>query len=219
MTLPVKTLPYAGICASQSDCPTHVLQPQSHACHMMQSKMASNAKRRRVVDVDKGIHESIRRLGYENVKDHQRKVIESFVEGNDVFAVLPTGYGKSLCYFCLPYLCDYLDQRDPAKPWSVVIVVSPLMALMNDQVRSLTDKGVSAVVAKSGTEMEEDIKTSIVAGKFQIIFTTPELLVTNKEWIDVFRSPSLNQRLVCLVIDEAHCVKKWLVMIIMTSNG
>ena len=65
------------------------------------------------------------------------------------------------------------------------------MALMNDQVRSLTDKGVSAVVAKSGTEMEEDIKTSIVAGKFQIIFTTPELLVTNKEWIDVFRSPSL----------------------------
>ena len=101
MTLPVKTLPYAGICASQSDCPTHVLQPQSHACHMMQSKMAFNAKRRRVVDVDKGIHESIRRLGYENVKDHQTKVIESFVEGNDVFAVLPTGYGKSLCYFCL----------------------------------------------------------------------------------------------------------------------
>ena len=101
VTLPVKTLPYAGICASQSDCPTHVLQPQSHACHMMQSKMAFNAKRRRVVDVDKGIHESIRRLGYENVKDHQRKVIESFVEGNDVFAVLPTGYGKSLCYFCL----------------------------------------------------------------------------------------------------------------------
>ena len=82
MTLPVKTLPYAGICVSRSDCPTHVLQPQSHACHMMQSKMAFNAKRRRVVDVDKGIHESIRRLGYENVKDHQRKVtdIETYIQ-------------------------------------------------------------------------------------------------------------------------------------------
>ena len=89
-----------------------------------------------------------------------------------MFAVVPTGYGKCLCYFCLPYLRDYLDQRDPAKPWSVVIVVSPLMALMNDQVRSLTDNGVSAVVAESGMEMEEDIKTSIVACKFQIIFTT-----------------------------------------------
>ena len=145
------------------------------------------------MDVDKGIVESNRRLGYESMKEHQRKVIESFVEGNDVFAVLPTGYGKSLCYFCLPYLCDYLDQQDPVRPWSVVIVVSPLMALKNDQVRNLIDKGVNAVVAKSGTEMEEDIKSSIVAENFQIIFTTPELPITNKKWTDVFRSLSLSQ--------------------------
>ena len=145
------------------------------------------------MDVDKGIVESIRSLGYESMKEHQRNIIESFVDENDVFAVLPTGYGKSLCYFCWPFLCDYLDQRDPARPWSVVIVVSPLMALKNDQVRNLTDKGVSAVVAKSGTEMGEDIKSSIVAGDFQIIFTTPELLITSQKWTDVFRSPSLSQ--------------------------
>ena len=107
--------------------------------------MESTGKRR-VVDLDSAIDSSIRKLGYEKLKEHQRRVVQAFTEGNDVFAVLPTGYGKSLCYFCLPYLYDILDDRDPTTTWSVILVISPLNALMDDQVRTLTGKGVHAVV-------------------------------------------------------------------------
>ena len=74
---------------------------------------------------------SAQQLGYSSLKELQVKVVSSFVEGNDVFAVLLTGYGKTLCYACLPHLFDYLLQT---KEPSIVIVVTPLTAIMEDQV-------------------------------------------------------------------------------------
>ncbi len=74
---------------------------------------------------------SARKLGYSRLKEHQLQVILSFVEGNDVFGVLPTGYGKSLCYAVLPDLLDTLLQ--PAEP-SIVVIVTPLTAIMDDRV-------------------------------------------------------------------------------------
>ena len=70
-------------------------------------------------------------LGYPSLREKQVEVVESFVRGNDVFGVLPTGYGKSLCYGCLPATFDYLS---PGKDASIVVVVSPLVAIMTDQV-------------------------------------------------------------------------------------
>ena len=69
-------------------------------------------------------------LGYAESKSHQVRVIGQFVRGHDVFGVLPTGYGKSLCYTCLPLIFDQLLQRPSG--FSIVLTVSPLIALMRD---------------------------------------------------------------------------------------
>ncbi|XP_019858455.1 PREDICTED: uncharacterized protein LOC100633019 [Amphimedon queenslandica] len=155
--------------------------------------------------LDSAIDAAGRRLGYETVKEDQRYVIRSFLEGKDVFACLPTGYGKSLCYFILPLVYDILQGH--SSPWFVEIVISPLQALMKDQVKSLQDKGMTAV-SVMGRE-DEETKQGIVSGRYQVVFTTPELLLQNKDWIHVFQSASLTERLIAIVIDEAHCVKKW----------
>ena len=72
-------------------------------------------------------------LGYQQMKPQQLEVIESFIKGNDVFGVLPTGFGKSLCYGCLPLVYDTLLQKP--KGYSIALVVTPLVAIMKDQVR------------------------------------------------------------------------------------
>ncbi len=75
-------------------------------------------------------------LGY-TLKPEQKACIVQFASGNDVFVSLPTGYGKSLCYTLLPLVFDLLRG---VKGKSIVMVVSPLLALMKDQVRSITEK-------------------------------------------------------------------------------
>ena len=70
-------------------------------------------------------------LGYSELKELQMQVIVAFVMGKDVFAILPTGYGKSLCYACLPILLDDL-YRDSVRK-SIVVIVMPLTAIMEDQ--------------------------------------------------------------------------------------
>ena len=77
-----------------------------------------------------------RTMGYEGMKSEQLRIVESFVTGHDVFGVLPTGYGKSLCYACLPLVFDCLLQKPSC--FSIVLVVSPLVALMKDQVRQMS---------------------------------------------------------------------------------
>ena len=74
-------------------------------------------------------------MGYEGMKSEQLQIIEAIVTGHDVFGVLPTGYGKSLCYACLPLVFDCLLQK--SNGFSIVLVVSPLVALMKDQVRQI----------------------------------------------------------------------------------
>ena len=74
-----------------------------------------------------------RQLGFDSLKSLQLEVIMSFLAGKDVFAILPTGYGKSLCYALLPLLFDHLYQLHGDSA-SIVIVVTPLTAIMEDQV-------------------------------------------------------------------------------------
>ena len=73
--------------------------------------------------------EAVKVLGYQNVKKHQ---VESFVLGTDVFAVLPTGYGKSLCFACLPMVFDKLLKMSDG--FHIVLVVTPLVAIIKDQI-------------------------------------------------------------------------------------
>lgn len=75
-----------------------------------------------------------KKLGYESVKAEQMQVMSKFVEGNDVFAILPTGFGKSLCYLCLPIVFDMLQDHPSQKDLSIIVIVTPLTALIKDQV-------------------------------------------------------------------------------------
>ena len=77
------------------------------------------------------IDKAARTLGYDVIKELQLKVIKEVIKGKDVFAVLPTGYGKSLCYGCLPLAFDEIYK--PQEP-SIVCVISPLTAIIEDQV-------------------------------------------------------------------------------------
>ena len=73
-----------------------------------------------------------RKLGYKEMKQEQFWIVDYFVRGQDVFGVLPTGYGKSLCYACLPLVFDTLLKKPDGN--SIVLIVSPLVAIMKDQV-------------------------------------------------------------------------------------
>ena len=94
------------------------------------------------------VHEAIsnatKALGYEQLRTKQEMAVRSFLSGKDVFVCLPTGSGKSLCYCLLPKAFDYLRHVQDS---SIVVVVSPLIALMKDQVRAMTERNVMAVYA------------------------------------------------------------------------
>ena len=162
------------------------------------------------------------KLGYSQVKPDQLRAVRSFLEGNDVFVCLPTGAGKSLCYAILPSVHDSFrrggygqpsdsDAAEPAitKVSSVVLIVSPLIALMKDQVECFTRKGLKAVYIDSS---DEEAKIAAMSGEFQLVYISPETLINDRQWRRILESDYLRCNLVALVIDEAHCVRKWYVM-------
>ena len=78
------------------------------------------------------ITEAAKELGYLVMKPEQLDVAVAFIEGRDVFAILPTGFGKSLCYACLPVAFDKILKKE--RGYSIVVVITPLLAIMKDQV-------------------------------------------------------------------------------------
>ena len=124
-----------------------------------------------------------------------------FLRERDVFVSLPTGSGKSVCYCLLPLVFDFL--RHNARAQCIVVIVSPLIALMQDQVRAMRERGVSAVNAgMADDELAE-------SADFQLVFLSPESLFTDDRWRDMLQGAVYQKRLVGLVVDEAHCVKKY----------
>ena len=144
---------------------------------------------------------AVAHLGYAQLKELQERAIRCFLRGNDVFVCLPTGSGKSLCYCLLPKAFDVLRK---VHNQSIVVVVSPLIALMKDQVRVMSQRNVTTVYACE-TDVTEDIKN----GKFQLVFVSPETLLNGDRWHDALLGPVFQQNLVGIAIDEAHCVKTW----------
>lgn len=128
------------------------------------------------------------------------------MSGRDVFVVLPTGHGKSFCYGSVPRVFDKLKRVDK-KP--IVIVVSPLIALMKDQVRSFQAKRIPSVCVTADTESNQHEKNCVLSVMYQLLLISSELLLTKHCYRLMCRSPEYIERLVTLVIDEAHCVKKW----------
>jgi len=94
---------------------------------------------------------AIKSMGYTSFKSEQQRVVSSFISGRDVFVALPTGFGKSLCYGCLPQTFDSLKS---VAGQSIVVVVMPLPALMKDQVAAFTSKGLSSTYISADTDSE-----------------------------------------------------------------
>ena len=119
---------------------------------------------------------------------------------------LPTGFGKSAIYQALPYCVDALrDSSTGIKP--VILVVSPLIALMRDQVTSLKAKGVKATYL--GSHCSEEEHSAIVGGEYSHLFTSPETILQMTKWRKMLLS---TRNLIAIAIDEAHCIVKWWVL-------
>ena len=134
-------------------------------------------------------------------KYEQEQVIRHFVQGNNVFVSHPIGSGKSLCY---SLLLGVFDEMRYSQEWSIVIVVSPLVALMKDQVRAITERNVQSVFVGDVDDEEE-----VCEGKYLLVFISLESLLMDPTWRNMLLSPIYQENLVALVIDEAHCVNKW----------
>ena len=152
--------------------------------------------------VHSNIVSSFRRLGYASPQKDQTEAIVQFVSGRDVFVVLPTGSGKSMCYIALPFVFDEL--RKLTEPKSLVVVMSPLVSLMKDQIKKYGLKGLKC--ASIGDEMDQ---AGIVNGQYQIVYSSPEALLRNSHWRDMLGSRVYQEHLIAPIVDEAHCVHSW----------
>lgn len=133
-------------------------------------------------------------FGYTSFRPHQYKIIDHIISEKDVTAILPTGYGKSLC-FQLPALYT----EEPA------VVISPLIALMEDQKTQMEDIGISACCynSKANKDMMEH---DILLGKYKIIYITPESLDKCADWLDqLYETHGISM----FAIDEAHCISSY----------
>ena len=134
-------------------------------------------------------------FGYDQFRPLQREIIEDALAGRDLFVLMPTGGGKSLC-FQLPAL-----MRD-----GLTIVVSPLIALMKDQVDALQTSGIPATFLNSTLDREEAKARwrGLHRGQYRMLYVAPERLM-----LDTFLERALNWNIAQIAIDEAHCISEW----------
>lgn len=133
--------------------------------------------------------------GYNSFREKQEDIILSAIEGKDTLALLPTGGGKSIC-FQVPAL--YKE--------GLCIVVSPLIALMKDQVENLNSRGIKAIALTSGMRKREiDIALdNMVYGDYKFLYVSPERLET-----ELFQERVKKMTVNLIAIDEAHCISQW----------
>jgi ATP-dependent DNA helicase RecQ len=136
--------------------------------------------------------------GYEAFREGQGEAVAAVLGGRDVLAVLPTGGGKSLLY----QLPAVLRGREGG----LVLVVSPLVALMQDQVEALAARGIpaAALTAALGARALEQHLTDAEFGRYRLLYVTPERLET-----ELFQARAPRLRVSLLAVDEAHCISEW----------
>ncbi|MDD6295198.1 MAG: DNA helicase RecQ [Treponema sp.] len=136
-------------------------------------------------------------FGYSSFRPLQKEIIQNVCSGRDTLAIMPTGGGKSLTYQIPALIFDGLT-----------VVVSPLIALMHDQVSSLASNGIEAVFLNSSLEWEEykSCVARVLSGKVKIVYVSPEGLATQKIQTLLHNE---NLHIKCFTIDEAHCISEW----------
>lgn len=134
-------------------------------------------------------------FGYDSFRPGQEAVINAILEGRDILAVMPTGAGKSLCY------------QVPAMLLSgITLVISPLISLMQDQVKALNEAGVDAAFINSSLSEKEmhDTFKNATKGQYKIIYVAPERLMS-----EGFVRLAKDIEISMITVDEAHCISQW----------
>ena len=136
-----------------------------------------------------------RHFGHEGFQGFQGEVVHHLLEGGDALVIAPTGGGKSLCYQLPALLLPGLT-----------VVISPLIALMQDQVDALAERDLSATCINSSLDREdrESRLADVAAGKFRLLYVTPERF-RKPAFVEVMRSMDIS----LLAVDEAHCITSW----------
>ncbi len=151
------------------------------------------------VKAESSLHELLRKIfGFDQFKGDQESIIKSILSGNDTFVIMPTGGGKSMCYQ-LPALISE----------GTAVVVSPLIALMKNQVDTIrnygTEDGIAHVLNSSLTKTEiTQVKSNLSKGITKLLYVAPESL-TKEENLEFLKSIKIS----FFAIDEAHCISEW----------
>ncbi|HLL23564.1 MAG TPA: DEAD/DEAH box helicase, partial [Kofleriaceae bacterium] len=151
-------------------------------------------------DHEGALARALAKFGHTTLRAGQADLIADIFAGRPVIGVMPTGAGKSLCYQ-LPAVV-FGDRGQ------VTLVVSPLIALMKDQVDALTARGVPAVALTSsaGQEEQRDILDGIRAGMYTVVYVAPERF-RSPRFLDALRA--IEGKLALIAVDEAHCISEW----------
>ena len=148
---------------------------------------------------DKELQQTLKKIfGFNSFKGDQLKVIKSLLKGKDCFVIMPTGGGKSLCYQLPALICE-----------GTTIIISPLIALMKNQVDALrnfgTELGIAHFMNSSLSKPEiKAVKDDLIEGKTKLLYVAPETL-TKEENVDFFKDINI----AFFAIDEAHCISEW----------
>ena len=134
-------------------------------------------------------------FGYDTFRSGQQEIIQSIVSGKDTLVIMPTGGGKSLCYQIPALMMD-----------GTALIISPLIALMKDQVDTLTVKHIPAALINSTVSMldQQIIARDIVQGRIKLLCISPERL-QNPQFMSFLKSIHIS----FIAADEAHCISEW----------
>ncbi|MEE9613133.1 MAG: ATP-dependent DNA helicase RecQ, partial [Desulfatiglandales bacterium] len=161
----------------------------------MSNRLISIDDQREVAPMEKARSFMERVFGFNQFRPGQEEILESVLDASDTLAIMPTGGGKSLCYQVPAFIRQ-----------GITLVVSPLIALMKDQVDALRvlDLPVIAIHSLMGIKEQGDALERISSGKIKLVYVAPERL-TNQRFLDVLKKATVSM----VAVDEAHCISQW----------